>query len=64
MPTAPVARLYLHPADYFSVCVRVRVPPAPHSPMHPPHVCVRLSLPRSPVRALLPLLHDAAVIQS
>lgn len=55
MPRVPAARLYLHPADYFSVRVRVLG--------RPPPACLRASgrALRDPSR---PLLHDAAVIQS
>lgn len=62
MPRALVARLYLHPADYFSVCVSVCL-----------HVCVcarayasaclRVFSPGT-VRPLCPLHRGAAVIQS
>lgn len=55
MPRVPAARLYLHPVDYFSVCMRVRARVRP-----PPPACLHASL-WDPSR---PLLHDAAVIQS
>lgn len=49
MPRVPATRLYLHPADYFSVCVRVRARTR-GAPL--PHVCVRLGEPSETPRAL------------